>query len=304
MVLLDLVIIGAGPAGMTAAIYAKRKGLAIQVVADSVGGQVTKTGNVENYPGYARIPGPQLAALIKKQLEDLKVDIRLSRVLKLEPDGPGFKVTVSDGHVYGAKAVIIASGSRWRELNVPGEREFLNRGVSYCPTCDGPLFAGMDVAVVGGGNSAGEAVLDLINLASKVYLVVRSTLKADRVVVDRIEKSGKVAILTGYTVERVNGRDFVESVDVISKDGDRKTLNVGGVFVEVGLVPNVAFARGLVKLNEAGEIIIDDYCKTSVPGVFAAGDVTDVPQKQIVVAAGEGAKAAMAAYSYITTTSK
>jgi thioredoxin-disulfide reductase len=301
MDLLDLIIIGAGPAGMTAAIYAKRKGLSLQVIADSVGGQVTKTGNVENYPGYESIPGPQLAALIKKHLEDLNVDIKLSRVLGLEKSGDVFKVTAVDGHAYESRAVIIASGSRWKELNVPGEREFRNKGVSYCPTCDGPLFAGMDVAVAGGGNAAAEAVLDLIHLASKIYLVVRSSLKADKVIVDRIRANDKVTILTGYTIEKVNGEDFVESVDLVSAAGERKTLSVGGLFVEVGFLPNVAFVKDLVRLNENGEIVIDGHCRTSVCGVFAAGDVTDVPQKQIIVAAGEGAKAAMAAYTYIST---
>jgi thioredoxin-disulfide reductase len=299
--MLDLVIIGAGPAGMTAAIYAKRKGMSLQVVADTVGGQVSKTGNVENYPGHDSIPGPRLASLIKNQLDDLMVDIRLSRVLKLEPSGPNFRVTTSDGHVYDSRAVIIASGSRWKELNVPGEGEYQNKGVSYCATCDGPLFAGMDVAVVGGGNAAGEAVLDLLHLASKIYLIVRSSIKADKIILDRIIKSGKVAVLTGYTVDRINGKDFVDSIDIVAKDGEHKTLMVSGVFVEIGFLPNVAFARGLVKLNNADEIIIDGHCSTNVRGVFAAGDVTDVPQKQIIVAAGEGAKAAMSAYTYITT---
>ncbi len=300
MVLFDLLIIGAGPAGMTAAIYAKRKGLAVQVIADSVGGQVSKTGNVENYPGYESIPGPQLAALIKKQLEELKIDIRLSRVSKLEPSGDLFRVTTGDGRTYDSKAVIIASGARWRELDAPGEKEYKNKGVSYCATCDGPLFAGMDVAVVGGGNSAVEAVLDLINLASRIYLVVRSTLKADKLLADRILASGKVTVLTGYTVDRISGKDFVESVEIVSKEGERRTLAVGGVFVEIGLLPNVAFVKDLVKLNEKNEIVVDSNCRTSVPGIFAAGDVTIVPQKQIVVAAGEGAKAAMAAFTYVS----
>jgi NADH-dependent peroxiredoxin subunit F len=301
MALLDLIIIGAGPAGMTAAIYAKRKGLSLQIIADSVGGQVTKTGNVENYPGYESIPGPQLASLIKKHLEDLEVNIKLSRVSGLEKADDTFKVTTIDGQAFEARAVIIATGSRWKELNVPGEKEFLNKGVSYCPTCDGPLFSGMDVAVAGGGNAAVEAVLDLIHLASKIYLVVRSSLKADKMIVDRIMASDRVTILKGYTIERICGKDFVESIDLVSAGGERKTLSVGGVFVEVGMIPNVAFARGLVQLNENGEIAIDDHCRTSVCGIFAAGDVSDVPQKQIVVAAGEGAKAAMAAYTYIST---
>jgi alkyl hydroperoxide reductase subunit F len=300
MALLDLIIIGAGPAGMTAAIYAKRKGLSFQVISDSVGGQVTKTGTVENYPGYERIPGPQLAAVIKKQLEDLKIEIRLSRVSGLVLDGV-FKVSTADGAVQESRAVIIASGSHWRELSVPGEKEYRNRGVSYCTTCDAPLFSGMDVAVVGGGNSAAEAVLDLMNFCPKIYMVVRSTLRADKVAVDKINASGHVTILTDSTVEQVRGKDFVESIDVVSAGGERKTLAVGGVFVEIGLSPNVAFVKDLVKLNERGEIVIDDFCRTSVPGLFACGDVTDVPQKQIIVAAGEGAKAAIAAFGYIST---
>lgn len=301
MALLDLIIIGAGPAGMTAAIFAKRKGLSLQVLADSIGGQVSKTGIVENYPGYESISGPQLTALIKKHLGELKVDVRLSRVLKLEQSGDIFRATMVDGHAYDSKAVIVASGSHWKELGVPGEKEYRNRGVSYCTTCDAPLFAGMDVAVVGGGNTAAEAVIDLINMASKIYVIVRSTLKADKVIVDRIRASDKVIVLTGYTIDKIKGKDFVESIDIVSKEGEHKTLSVGGVFVEIGLLPNVSFVKDLVQLNEKGEIVVDDLCRTSVCGIFAAGDVTDVPQKQIVVAAGEGAKAAMSAYTYINT---
>jgi len=301
MALLDLIIIGAGPAGMTAAIYAKRKGLSIQIISDSVGGQVTKTGNVENYPGYGRIPGPQLAFLIKKQLEELKVDIKLSRVSNVERSEKGFSVTSADGNKYETKAVIIASGAHWKELEVPGEKEFRNKGVSYCPTCDGPLFSGMDVAVVGGGNAAAEAVLDLMNTASKIYVIVRSKLKADKMLVDSIASIDKVTILEDYTIERINGGDFVESIDLVSGSGEHKNVKVGGVFVEVGLLPNVSFVNELVKLNTKGEIIIDEYCETNVRGIYACGDVTIVPQKQIVVAAGEGAKAAMSASTYIST---
>ena len=300
MALLDLIIIGAGPSGMTAAIYAKRKGLSTLVIAEAVGGQVTKTGNIENYPGYERIPGPQLAAVIKKQMEDLKIDIRLSRVTKVTPGDGVFSVNTADGGSAEARAIIIATGSHWRELNVPGEEEFKNKGVSYCTTCDAPLFSGMDVAVVGGGNSATEAVMDLLNFCPKIYLIVRSTLKADKMGVDRIMASGKVTPCIGYHVTKINGRDFVESVEIASDAGEHKTLSVGGIFVEVGQLPNASFARELVKLNDRGEIITDEFCNTSTKGIFACGDVTDVPQKQIIVAAGEGAKAAMSAFSYIS----
>lgn len=286
---------------MTAAIYSKRKGLTLELLSDSVGGQVSKTGNIENYPGYERIPGQQLAANIKKHLEDLKVNIRVTRVAKLDVLGDRFRVTTGDGKTYESIAVIVASGSHWKEMNVPGEREYENRGVSFCSTCDGPLFAGMEVAVVGGGNSAAEAVMDLINIASKIYMIVRSTLKADKVTADRIRANSKVTIYEGYTVERVNGSDFVESIDIVSNRGEHKKLIVSGIFVEIGLIPNVAFIKDLVRLNDRGEIIIDDHCRTNVKGLFAAGDVTNVPQKQIIVAAGEGAKAAMDAYTYIST---
>lgn len=298
---LDLLIIGAGPAGMTAALYAKRKGLDILVIAESVGGQVATTGAVENYPGFPSIPGPGLVDAMKRHVEDLQVVLKRGRVAKLERAGDHFRATAADGQAYEARAVIIASGSKWRELGVPGEREFRNRGVSYCPTCDGPLFAGMDVAVVGSGNSAAEAVIDLIPVARKVFMVVRHEIKADKAVADRIRGNAKAEIIQGYAVERIRGGDFVEAVDIVSSSGERRSLGVGGVFVEVGMDPNVAFARGLVDVNDRGEIIVDGRCRTSACGVFAAGDVTDVPQKQIVVAAGEGAKAAIAAFAYIGT---
>jgi thioredoxin reductase len=158
----------------------------------------------------------------------------------------------------------------------------------------------MDVAVIGGGNSAAEAVMDLLNFCPRVYLIVRSTLKADKMAVDRIMESGKVTLYAGYNVNKINGNDFVESIDIVSSAGEPKTLNVGGIFIEIGQVPNVSFARDLVNLNQGGEIVTDDYCNTSVKGIFACGDVTDVPQKQIIIAAGEGAKAAMSAFSYIS----
>jgi alkyl hydroperoxide reductase subunit F len=299
MALLDLIIIGAGPAGMTAAIYARRKGLSLQLIADSVGGQVSKTGNVENYPGYESISGPQLVSYIKKQVEELKIDIRMTRVTKVEQPEGIVKVTTGDGQTYEAMALIIASGAKWRELGVPGEKEYKNKGVSYCATCDGPLFSGTDVAVIGGANSAAESVLDLANIASKVYMIIRHDIKADQVLVDRIKANGKVTVLEEHNVERINGNDFVESIDIISSKGERKKLPVSAVFVEVGLVPNDAFVKDLVKLNDKGEIIVDEYCRTNVCGIFAAGDVTSVPQKQIVIAAGEGAKAAMSVATYM-----
>lgn len=294
-------IIGAGPAGMTAALYAKRKGLTLAILADSLGGQMSKSGNIENYPGYEGLPGKQLAEKMRDQLKKLDVEITLDRVSGIERLGDRFRTLTEGGKTLDSRTVIVASGAHWREIGAPGEKEYLNRGVSYCTTCDGPLFADTDVAIVGGGNAAAESVLEMSRIASKIYLVVRSRLKADQILADRIMADPKVTVLQGYAVERITGKDFVEAIQLRSQAGETKALAVSGVFVEIGQDPNTTFLKGLVKTNGQGEIVVDGYCKTSVPGMFACGDVTDVPQKQVVVAAGEGAKAAMSVYTYLTT---
>jgi alkyl hydroperoxide reductase subunit AhpF len=196
--------------------------------------------------------------------------------------------------------VIVASGAHWREIGVPGEKEFISKGVSYCTTCDAPLFAGMDVAVVGGGNAAAEAVMELAGIASHIYMIVRSRLKCDEMTTVKIRKNNKVTVLEGYNVVRIDGKDFVESMIVKSRDGKEETLKIGGVFVEIGQDPNSGLVKNLVKTNDRSEIEVDDYCRTSAEGIFACGDVTDVPQKQVVVAAGEGAKAAMSVFTYLS----
>lgn len=297
---LDVVIIGAGPAGLTAALYSKRKGLSVEIVSDSLGGQMSKSGNIENYPGFEGVPGKQLAEKMKDQLKLLAVEIKIDRVASIERAGDRFRTITAGGKTYDSRVIIVASGAHWREIGAPGENEFLNRGVSYCTTCDGPLFADTDVAIVGGGNAAAESVLEMAHVASKIYMIVRSKLKSDQILSDRILADPKVTVLQGYTVERIAGTDFVESIQIKSRSGEIKTLHVGGVFVEIGQDPNTAFLKNLVKTNDRGEILIDEYCQTNVPGIYACGDVTDVPQKQVVVAAGEGAKAAMAVYTYLS----
>jgi len=297
---LDVVIIGAGPAGLTAALYSKRKGLSVEIVSDSLGGQMSKSGNIENYPGFEGVPGKQLAEKMKDQLKLLAVEIKIDRVASIERIGDRFRTITAGGKTYDSRVIIVASGAHWREIGAPGENEFLNRGVSYCTTCDGPLFADTDVAIVGGGNAAAESVLEMAHVASKIYMIVRSKLKSDQILSDRILADPKVTVLQGYTVERIAGTDFVESIQIKSRSDEIKTLHVGGVFVEIGQDPNTAFLKNLVKTNDRGEILIDEYCQTNVPGIYACGDVTDVPQKQVVVAAGEGAKAAMAVYTYLS----
>jgi thioredoxin-disulfide reductase len=298
--MLDTIIVGAGPAGMTAAIYAKRKGLTLTVIADSVGGQMGRTGDIENYPGYDIIRGSDLARKMREQMQRLGVEPVLDRVSGVARIDSGYRVATQGGRSFDARSVVIASGAHWREIGVPGEKEFVSRGVSYCTTCDAPLFAGMDVAVVGGANAAAEAVMELTGLASHIYMVVRSRLKCDEMTTVKIRKNARVTVLEGYAVERITGTDFVESMTVRSPDGKEETLRVGGVFVEIGQDPNAGFVKGLVKINARGEIEVDDSCRTSTEGVFACGDVSSVPQKQVIVAAGEGAKAAMAVFTYLS----
>lgn len=211
------------------------------------------------------------------------------------------KIHTKRGKEVAGRAAIIASGKRSRQLNVPGERELVGRGVSYCAVCDAPLFSGMDVAVVGGGNSAATATIDLIKIANKIYVInLRKSWKADQVLVEEVEKSEKVIELFGYEVKEILGKDRVEGIVVKCLSTQQvEKLRVQGVFVEIGLIPNSELVRGLVELNKDGEIVVDCACRTSVPGIFAAGDVTTVPEKQIIVAAGEGSKAALSAYNYM-----
>jgi thioredoxin reductase len=270
------------------------------IIADSVGGQIGRTGNIENYPGFDMISGPDLVRRMREQMQRLGVEPLLDRVSSLERTGNVYRIVTGGGRSYEARSVIIASGAHWREAGVPGEKEFANKGVSYCTTCDAPLFAGTDVAVVGGANAAAEAVMDLAKIATHVYMIVRTHLKCDEMTTVKIRQSKNVTVLEGYVPVKIEGKDFVESLTVKSGDGKEKDLPVSGVFVEIGQDPNSAFVKGLVKFNGRSEIEIDDYCRTSAEGIFACGDVTDVPQKQIVVAAGEGAKAAMSVFAYIS----
>lgn len=302
--MLDIVIIGAGPAGMTAAIYGRRKGLSLAVISDSAGGQMRRSANIENYPGFDAITGSELADKMKEQLKHLDLEITTDRVNNVEKITGGFASKTEGGKRFESRSVIVAAGAHWRELEVQGEKEYLNKGISFCSTCDGPLYAGMDVAVVGGGNCAAESVIDLIRIANKVYMIVRHQLKADKMITDQIRSNPKVTVFENHTVSLINGKDFVESIEIKSKSGETKTLAVGGVFVEIGHDPNTTFIKNLVRINNHGEIIIDGLCNTNVPGIFACGDITDVPQKQAIVAAGEGAKAAMSAYTYLTRTKK
>jgi len=297
----DLIIIGAGPAGMTAAVYAARKKLDTLVISKNVGGQTLLAPGVETYMGYQYITGAELMRKFEEQVRQFPIALLIGdEVTKLSREDNLFTALTATGKKFTGKSVIIASGRRARSLNVPREKELIGRGVSYCATCDAPLFSGMDVAVIGSGNPALTAVNELTTYARKIYTVVRTSVKADAVLREKAEKSGKVEFLSGYAVKEIQGKDNVERIVIKQTEGDKEVvLDVRGVFIEIGATPNVAFAKDVVPLNESNEIVVDCDCKTTVAGLFAAGDVTNVPEKQIIVAAGEGAKAALSAYHYL-----
>ncbi|VBB08710.1 pyridine nucleotide-disulphide oxidoreductase class-ii [Lucifera butyrica] len=296
----ELVIIGGGPAGMTAAVYAARKKIDTLLLTKEFGGQPMWTAEIENYMGYQFITGPELMAKFEEQVRRFSIKIQYSEVTGLMLNGDGTFRILSDEGEFQSQTVIVASGKRPRRLDVPGEKEFTGRGVSYCATCDGPLYDGKTVAVVGSGNSALQAAVELSSVAQKVYLIVRHEYHADPVVVDKIKQAGNIESLFGYTSQAIHGSDSVEKF-ILRHESSREIneLAVQGVFVEVGLIPNSEYVANLVNLNKHGEIIADCRTRTNVPGLFAAGDVTDGPDKQIVIAAGEGAKAALVAYEYL-----
>lgn len=294
----DLIIIGAGPAGITASVYAARKKIKFLVVTKDVGGQAAWSGDIENYTGYQFITGPELASKFEEHLRNYKIELKEGEeVTGLHRAGNTVYVKTDKGE-YQAKTAIIASGKVSRELGVPGEKEFKNKGLTYCATCDGPLFSGKDVAVIGGGNSALDATLQLMKIARHIYLVnIASELTGDAIMIEKVKSSNMVTILSDTNVKAILGDKMVSALRVKKKDKE-ETLNVQGVFVEIGLEPNSGFAKD-VKKNERREIKVNCYNETDIPGVFAAGDVTDVPEKQIIIAAGEGSKAALSAFRYL-----
>ena len=294
----ELIIIGAGPAGITASIYAARKKMDLATITTNIGGQVSISSQIENYTGFQYITGEELTAKFQEHLERHKFELKMEEAQKVQREGNLFRVR-TDAATYLAKTVIIATGRKPRELKVPGETEFKNRGVTYCATCDAPLFEDLNVAVVGGGNSGLETVLQLIKIAKSIHLIeIGPQLKADTVLVEKAKASEKVEIRTNTQVVEIVGDKVVTGIRVKKKEKE-VLLPVQGVFVEIGSVPNSDIVV-FVEKNRWNEIIVNCKCETSVPGLFAAGDVTSVPEKQIVVAAGEGCKAALSAFRYLS----
>jgi len=303
--LYDVVIIGAGPAGLAAGIYCARKMLRTLVVSRDVGGQAAWSWEVENYLGYQVISGAELVNRFYEHIRSFPVELReREEVASMEPAGgeeeAGFEVVTDRGR-HAARAVIVASGKVPRLLGVPGEKEFRGRGVVYCATCDAPLFSGKDVVVVGSGNAGLDAALQLSRIARRIYLVdTAAECTGDQVSRRGVREAGNVEVVLRTAVREIKGDRFVGSVLLEDLDGgSTREVAVSGVFIEIGSVPSTAFLGGRLRLNELGEIVIDSNNRTSLPGVFAAGDVTDVAEKQIIIAAGEGAKAALSAYAYL-----
>ncbi len=298
----DVTVIGGGPAGVSAAIYAARKGLSVTLIADRLGGQVKDTLGIENLISVPRTTGPELAGALQAHLDDYAITRREHvRVVSVEA-GPVKTLVLSSGERIASRTLIVATGAKWRELGVPGEREYIGKGVAYCPHCDGPFFKGKDVAVIGGGNSGIEAALDLANIVRSVTVFeFMAELKADQVLIDQVNKRDNIRLVRNAETRQIIARDGkVSAIEY----GDRAsgvvhTQELSGVFVQIGLVPNSGFLQGVVALTPHGEIEIDERGQTSEPGIYACGDVTTVPYKQIVVALGEGAKAALAAYDYL-----
>lgn len=298
----DVLVVGGGPAGASAAIYAARKGIRTGIVAERFGGQVLDTLGIENFISVKETEGPKLVAALEQHVKEYDVDVmNLQRATALVP-GDVIEVKLDSGASLRAKSVIVATGARWRELNVPGEREYRNKGVAYCPHCDGPLFKGKRVAVVGGGNSGVEAAIDLAGIVSHVTLLEFDTkLRADEVLQRKLRSLRNITVITdAHTTEVTGDGDKVNGIHYTDRlSGESKTLKLEGIFVQIGLLPNTDWIKGTVALSSRGEIDVDAKGQTSVAGVYAAGDVTTVPYKQIIIAMGEGAKASLSAFDYL-----
>ena len=303
----DLLVVGGGPAGAAAAVYAARKGIRTGVAAERFGGQVLDTLGIENFISIKETEGPKFAIALEEHVKHYDVDImNLQRAESIVPGQDLIEVKLASGASLKARSLVISTGARWRNINVPGEAEYKNRGVAYCPHCDGPLFKGKRVAVIGGGNSGVEAAIDLAGVVGHVTLIeFGDQLRADEVLQRKLRSLPNVQIFTSAQTTSITG-DGTKVNGLVFKDrvsGEDKTVALEGVFIQIGLVPNTEWLKGSIELSKHGEIVVDNRGQTSIPGVFAAGDATTVPFKQIIIAAGDGAKAALGAFDHLIRTS-
>jgi alkyl hydroperoxide reductase subunit F len=301
--LYDFLIIGGGPAGLNAALYAKRKGLEVAVLTRQIGGQVLNTASVDNYLCTTFTTGVDLVNDFKGHVGELEVPIaEYVDVESIEPgkNGQYHQVNLTDGRTFRSRTLLLATGTNHRKLGVEGEDRLAGRGVAYCAICDAPLYKNKNVIIAGGGNSAVEAALDLAKVANHVALVHRSQFRADKILVDELYKQEKIDLHLQTQIESIEGDDFLTHIRAYDKDGDKSfDIHADGIFIEIGNVPNSQLFTDLVDLNDSGEIIVDDKGATNIPGIFAAGDVTTVAYKQIIIATSDGAKAALSANDYI-----
>lgn len=303
----DVLIVGGGPAGAAAAVYAARKGIRTGVASERFGGQVLDTLGIENFISIKETEGPRFALALEEHVRHYDVDImNLQRAAALVPGDDMIEIKLENGASLKSRSVVISTGARWRNINVPGEQEYRNKGVAYCPHCDGPLFKGKRVAVIGGGNSGVEAAIDLAGIVGHVTLIEYDTqLRADAVLQRKLKSLANVEIITNAQTTEITG-DQQKVNGLVYKDratGEARQVPLEGVFVQIGLVPNTDWLKGTLELSKHGEIVVDAKGQTSVPGVFAAGDATTVPFKQIIIAAGDGAKAALSAFDHLIRTS-
>lgn len=296
----DMIVIGGGPAGVSAAIYSSRKGMSVAVIAENVGGQVKETQGIENLISVPTTTGEELTRNLRKHLEEYPISILEHRIVeKVEQDGLDKIVRVKGGETFVTRSLVIATGANWKKLNVPGESDHIGKGVAFCVHCDGPFYKDKHVAVVGGGNSGIEAAIDLAGICSKVTVVeFLDELKADKVLQEKLATLNNVeVVLSAQTTEVIGDGEKVTALKVKSREtGEEKEVEVNGVFIQIGLAPNSYLFKDLVNVTKYGEIEIDSHARTNVPGIYAAGDVTTVPYKQIIVSMGEGAKAALSAF--------
>jgi len=297
----DVLIVGAGPAGLTAGVYCARKMLNTIIISENIGGQALESWAIENYMGYRMITGEDLMKKFEEQVRTLNMRLELDRIVRISKEDDVFTIRTISENTFKSRTLILAQGNRPKKLGVANEEQYLGRGLSICSTCDGPLYRGKRVAVVGGGNSALQTAVEMSEIAQSARLIVRSGIRADPVYVSMLESKKNIEVHLNTQITALHGEKFLSAITTRNESGEEQKIDLDGVFIEIGWLPNTDILDGFLALNEKKEIIVDINCHTSVSGVFAAGDVTSIKGKQIIIASGEGAKAALEAHEYLLT---